>query len=513
MNNPPNKEERLAAHKAATGRLKRLYTPGPNLLSPFNETEFLLGQACNNQVPFNDNPFMSCYAAYDVQMMTQLASCDPLAYFHVVEASCRVVSSTMQWSSRSSSRAASRLTRRDDCPAEEYLKFLFFHSWMLRLPALLAADSKQQLLLSWQHYKAYTAAFASWVKAWEKFLLEGCVGQRVLLSDAMVLLHDLLGWFLCDVNQLLAVSIGGGSGNSTMISKFSDVYVPAALAGIQLVLLLWVARAIAAARCLLPGALTEAAEGGSSKSSSSMGSGSGSSSKMERRQREAAKGLAVGRKSLNGLAAAGVLYWCCLVLWEDTAWDCFGDGRTGAPPPFHARDAIYFAGAAAPGAATAAAANADEQLSKRLLLLPRDSLTPAVRTQMSVMRQMTRFCSHVAAQDEIDIFVEGLSDAQLGDLLVEVVKLSELMLAEVPCTMGCSNPLCTNLSGVSEMEVKAGSRKTVLKACTACNVVWYCSRECQVAHWKVHQPLCKRLQQQQQQKEEEQEGQQVAEDE
>ena len=286
------------------------------------------------------------------------------------------------------------------------------------------------------------------------------------------------------MNQLVKVYLGGGgSGSFTVKLEFPDVYMPAALAGIQLVLLLWVGRAIAAAKCILPGALTEAAEGGSSK--------------MDRRQREAAKGLAVGRESLKGLAAAGVLYLCCLLLWEDTAWDCFGDGRTGAPAPFHARDAAYYAGAAASGAATGAAVNADEQLSKRLMLLPRDSLTPAVRAQMNVISKMTRFPYTVAGPDEIGAFVEGLNDAQLGALLVEVVKLSDLMLAEVPCTMGCSNPLCTNLSGVSEMEVKAGSRKTVLKACTACNVVWYCSRECQVAHWKVHQPLCKRLQQQQ----------------
>ena len=458
---------------------------------------------------------MSCYAAFDLQMMTQLASCDPLAYFHVVEASCRVASNTIQWSSSSvssssSSRAAGKLALKAASPAEEYLKFLFLHSRMLQLPALLAAEGQQQLLLSWQHYKAYTAAFASWVKAWEKFLLEGCAGQLVLLSDALVLLHHFLTWLLVDVNQLVKVSFGErGSGSFAVLSSFSDSYVPAALAGIQLVLLLlWVARAIAAAKCMLPGALTEAAEGGSRRSSSSMRSGSGSSSKsssgssskMERGQREAAKRLVVERKSLNRLAAAGVLYWCCLFLWEDSAWECFGDGRGGAPRAFYDH-------AAASGAPTAAAANADDQLSKRLMLLPRECLTPAVRAQMSVIKEIIPFRNHVAYPDEIDTFVAGLSEAQLDALLVEVVKLSDLMLAEVPCTMGCSNPLCTNLSGMSEMEVKAGSRKTVLKACTACKVVWYCSRECQVAQWKVHEPLCKRLQLQQ--KEQEQEGQQV----
>jgi len=57
----------------------------------------------------------------------------------------------------------------------------------------------------------------------------------------------------------------------------------------------------------------------------------------------------------------------------------------------------------------------------------------------------------------------------------------------VPCTLGCSNPACVNVSGESEVSVSN-------KACLGCKVVYYCSRECQVVHWKVHKSLCKQLQ-------------------
>ena len=75
--------------------------------------------------------------------------------------------------------------------------------------------------------------------------------------------------------------------------------------------------------------------------------------------------------------------------------------------------------------------------------------------------------------------------ALLGDLL----QLFEVLLSEVPTPLGCSNPGCVRLEGESE-------RKAAGKVCTGCKVAWYCGRECQVAHWKVHKGVCKRLQQQ-----------------
>jgi hypothetical protein len=71
-------------------------------------------------------------------------------------------------------------------------------------------------------------------------------------------------------------------------------------------------------------------------------------------------------------------------------------------------------------------------------------------------------------------------------VLGEVIKLCQVLQREVPTIVGCNNPECLNLSGVLE---SSASRK----ACTGCGVARYCSRECQVGHWKEHRETCKRL--------------------
>ncbi|KAG2494709.1 hypothetical protein HYH03_007223 [Edaphochlamys debaryana] len=48
----------------------------------------------------------------------------------------------------------------------------------------------------------------------------------------------------------------------------------------------------------------------------------------------------------------------------------------------------------------------------------------------------------------------------------------------------CANPACVNLEGDSEADLK-------LQQCGRCGRVWYCCRECQVAHWKAgHKKAC-----------------------
>jgi hypothetical protein len=55
----------------------------------------------------------------------------------------------------------------------------------------------------------------------------------------------------------------------------------------------------------------------------------------------------------------------------------------------------------------------------------------------------------------------------------------------VPNQPGCWHPLCLNLSGLSETDV-------VTRPCNQCRRARYCSRECQVAHWKMgHKATCK----------------------
>lgn len=50
--------------------------------------------------------------------------------------------------------------------------------------------------------------------------------------------------------------------------------------------------------------------------------------------------------------------------------------------------------------------------------------------------------------------------------------------------VGCANPLCTNLVGPRERELK-------LKECSGCRAVTYCSKECSVEAWAGHKAACK----------------------
>jgi hypothetical protein len=54
----------------------------------------------------------------------------------------------------------------------------------------------------------------------------------------------------------------------------------------------------------------------------------------------------------------------------------------------------------------------------------------------------------------------------------------------------CNNPSCGNVSGVSEAALVSG-RSCI---CSRCRIARYCSRECQVQHWKQqHKPVCQAL--------------------
>ena len=65
--------------------------------------------------------------------------------------------------------------------------------------------------------------------------------------------------------------------------------------------------------------------------------------------------------------------------------------------------------------------------------------------------------------------------------------LSGLFPFAVPCL--CNNPLCTNVSGLTELGLVSG-RSCV---CGGCRVARYCGRECQRAVRKQHKPVCAAL--------------------
>jgi hypothetical protein len=129
-----------------------------------------------------------------------------------------------------------------------------------------------------------------------------------------------------------------------------------------------------------------------------------------------------------------------------------------------------------------------EVLPKRLLQLPLTGLPAAVTAQLDQVKSKW-------PRDVLRDFQLPAAPAAQEDLLQDLLLVVEVLLEEVPLPVGCSNTACVKLKGLSE-------NLAASKGCVGCKVVRYCGRECQVAHWKSHKGLCKRLQEEQ----EEQEG-------
>ena len=173
-----------------------------------------------------------------------------------------------------------------------------------------------------------------------------------------------------------------------------------------------------------------------------------------------------GAVSLNLVLCTVRSHYNAVQLWQKSA----GAGTCTAEPK-----------AAAAGDACGSRDDADLELSQRLLRLP-GSLPPAV------VEQLDRISSTYSEEMlTVQLQAEGDSNGEgKVQLLQKVLGVSELLLVEVLCTLGCSNPECVDLSGSSEVKVS-------LKTCSACKVVCYCSKECHNAHWERHKILCKKL--------------------
>ena len=139
--------------------------------------------------------------------------------------------------------------------------------------------------------------------------------------------------------------------------------------------------------------------------------------------------------------------------------------------------------AAVAGAARGGAVAGTEVLLLRLLQLPLQGLPEAVVQQLD--RVKSKWPREVLREMQLPA-----AAAQQKELLQDLLLVVEVLLEEVPFPVGCSNTACVSMKGISE-NTAAG------KACAGCKVVRYCSRECQVVHWKSHKRLCKRLQEEQ----------------
>jgi hypothetical protein len=75
-------------------------------------------------------------------------------------------------------------------------------------------------------------------------------------------------------------------------------------------------------------------------------------------------------------------------------------------------------------------------------------------------------------------------------LLQQVQEFAEAVCAALSLRHCCNNPGCLNLGGLSEAGLVAGAGSR----CSGCKACYYCSRECQLGAWRLHKPVCKRLQ-------------------
>ena len=490
----------------------------------------------------------------DDEKLAALAACDPSTYFSIVETLCRRGVATN------------------------------YTCYLLCLPQLLVGGGHPLLMSSWQHYKAYTSAFASWVKSYlvelkalvaapqggdYQAILDGC-GRGSAAS-----LKGLLEWLMKQMDiryqgvldrirdeggrcQLVEqITRGGGVGmleQMKHLGQGGDQQQPTT-STIVLVLLVLVSRAVAQTLEVLAG-VVESCVGGehpgtslqsssrradfsscsSSTTSRSKSSGSSGGSSNSTRSNDSSSGLSTRSDSQMdadtfGIAVGqmwtlSVFHYNAVLLWQKVAYGGMQQGSNSsssissssdllsscaaaagcsplqldvseAPSTTTGQSSGAGAAAASPAAAAAESAAAAAKLPKRLSKLPQQGLPPAV---VEYLEHIKRQCPSDYLEFKVTAKSRSTSCADLLLRVQDVVPLSSLLLLEVPLPLGCSNSHCTSLVGPSE--VTAAS-----KACSGCKVVRYCSRACQVAHWKEHKELCKRLQEQQQQSSEQQQQQ------
>ena len=143
-----------------------------------------------------------------------------------------------------------------------------------------------------------------------------------------------------------------------------------------------------------------------------------------------------------------------------------------------------------------------DNLPKRLDSLPDRGLPPAVMKQLQHVakkwpclhesermteqpqQQNKQLIGNHQRQQPMQQMV-GSREQQM-QLFRDLLVLFRVLLAEVPFSMGCNNPACARLDGLSELKASP-------KVCSGCKVACYCCEACQHGHWKQHRAACERL--------------------
>jgi hypothetical protein len=127
-----------------------------------------------------------------------------------------------------------------------------------------------------------------------------------------------------------------------------------------------------------------------------------------------------------------------------------------------------------------------------------DSDTASIADRTAAQRNRNRnsssssSSSRASATADVVPVRSVVSSCEEADVRGYIAALHEVdaALGRVPNNLSCNNPGCTSLK-LSEMRLVDGHTKS---KCAGCLLVYYCSVQCQAAHWQSHKPVCKAVQ-------------------
>ena len=421
----------------------------------------------------------------------------------------------------------------------------------LLLPGLLSGDAHAKLLPSWEHSKAYMSAVASCVKGAicaaqqqqqrQQLGVARVEGSEQGGSSSAMTEHDqqmkeqvaacffqwlplMLAWLAGEANSM--------RGNPVDVPLFAFIRRTQPLEakhlftprGIQLVALLWLARGVSAVGQLLfpckSSLIAAIRASGDTSRDPQLGSGLQCDGASRSSSSQGTHSSSAPMRVKNIMETLITLTWCTeevhLAACEGSSGHsaaafrgsssstestlpsaAAAAGDNGAAHWFSA--ALGFPASTASSLSTPStaapinpASTILKSIPKRLLKLPQNGLPEALVNQLDLIH------GHLGVERR---FPGSELSGEEGKVehLWDMLKLADLLLTEVPNPLGCSYPWCVNMNGDSEVGL-------CNKACTGCNMVYYCSRQCQVAHWGAHRDLCKKFKKQQETPRQEEDG-------